>query len=282
MKEIIDAIKKDGEKFDVKKEPDTLVVFLLDRSGSMSGQAPSVIEGYNEYLQGLREGDDVVHLSLILFDDQYEVVYDAVPAGDVEDLSDSVYFARGMTALLQSVGRAITATEAKIKTYTEKPTVLMVIFTDGLNNMPSEHDVTKLISERSGEDTDWTFTYIGSHADSWKAAKSMGIPAGNAAYHTMSNPVGTYQALSAATRGLRGKKMRAASGQSVSSVDLMAGLEREELTSGGVVTRMSYDEPVQDPNVKEPGDVSLAHAIDYAQNDKAKKVWVEPKNEEEK
>ena len=85
----------------------TELVFILDRSGSMSGLEKDTIGGFNSMLEKQRKepGDAVV--STVLFDNLTEIIHDRVPIANVPDLTDREYFVRGCTALLDAVGGAI-------------------------------------------------------------------------------------------------------------------------------------------------------------------------------
>ena len=63
-------MKKTNKKI---KEMD--VVFLLDRSGSMSGIEQDTIGGYNSYLEKQRKNKMNTKITTVLFDDQYEVLH---------------------------------------------------------------------------------------------------------------------------------------------------------------------------------------------------------------
>ena len=85
----------------------TEIVFILDRSGSMSGLEKDTIGGFNSMLEKQRKepGDAVV--STVLFDNEIEVIHDRVVIADVPNLTDKEYFVRGCTALLDAVVGAI-------------------------------------------------------------------------------------------------------------------------------------------------------------------------------
>lgn len=55
----------------MKKEV-TDIVFLLDRSGSMSGLENDTIKSYNNYLERMKSQN--VRVTTVLFDDKYEFV----------------------------------------------------------------------------------------------------------------------------------------------------------------------------------------------------------------
>ena len=67
----------------------TELVFILDRSGSMSGLEKDTIGGFNSMLEKQRKepGDAVV--STVLFDNETEVIHDRVVIADVPNLTQS-------------------------------------------------------------------------------------------------------------------------------------------------------------------------------------------------
>ena len=115
----------------------TELVFILDRSGSMSGLEKDTIGGFNSMLEKQRKepGDAVV--STVLFDNEIEVIHDRVAIADVPNLTDEEYYVRGCTALLDAVGGAIHHI-GNVHKYARKEDVpektLFIITTDGLEN----------------------------------------------------------------------------------------------------------------------------------------------------
>ena len=82
----------------------TEVVFILDRSGSMSGLEADTIGGFNSMIEKQRKEEGEAYISTVLFDDQSEVLYDRVPVGKVEPMNENQYYVRGCTALLDALG----------------------------------------------------------------------------------------------------------------------------------------------------------------------------------
>ena len=52
----------------------TEVVFILDRSGSMSGLEADTIGGFNSMIEKQRKEEGEAYISTILFDDQFNVI----------------------------------------------------------------------------------------------------------------------------------------------------------------------------------------------------------------
>ena len=85
----------------------TELVFILDRSGSMSGLEADTIGGFNSMLEKQKKEAGEALVSVVLFDDRTDVLYDRVEMQKVEPMNDSQYYVRGCTALLNAVGGAI-------------------------------------------------------------------------------------------------------------------------------------------------------------------------------
>lgn len=143
------------------------VVFILDRSGSMSGLESDTIGGYNGYLKGMQNKN--ARITTVLFDDKYEMVNDCTPIQDVKQLDNKIYFTRGSTALLDAIGKTI-----KYLDNINPKKVLFIITTDGYENSSREYtknQIKQLIIEHSN----WEFIYLGADIDSYSEASSIGI-----------------------------------------------------------------------------------------------------------
>lgn len=60
------------------------LVFILDRSGSMSGLEKDTIGGFNSLIQKQSKEKGKCYVSCVLFDDVQEVIYDRVPLNEVK------------------------------------------------------------------------------------------------------------------------------------------------------------------------------------------------------
>lgn len=158
----------------------TEIVFILDRSGSMSGLEPDTIGGYNSMLakQRKEEGDALV--STVLFDNECEVLHDRVPIDRIENLSGEDYYVRGCTALLDAVGGAIhhIGNVHKYAREEDRPEhTLFIITTDGMENASSKYsysDINRMI-RRQKEKYGWEFLFLGANIDSEKMGARLGI-----------------------------------------------------------------------------------------------------------
>lgn len=188
----------------------TELVFILDRSGSMSGLEKDTIGGFNSMLEKQRKepGDAVV--STVLFDNETEVIHDRVVIADVPNLTDKEYFVRGCTALLDAVGGAIHHI-GNVHKYARKEDVpektLFIITTDGMENASRHYTYDKVrnMIERQKERYGWEFLFLGANIDAAAEAQRFGIDESMAAnYHC--DEVGTvlnYEVISEAITSVR-------------------------------------------------------------------------------
>lgn len=160
----------------------TEIVFILDRSGSMSGLESDTIGGFNSLLKKQRKEEGEAIVSTVLFDDTSEVVHDRVPMDKVEDLTDDVYFVRGCTALLDALGGAIhhIGNIHKYARDEDRPEkTLFIITTDGMENASRRYTFAKVkkMVERQKEKYGWEFLFLGANIDAIEAAGNIGIKA---------------------------------------------------------------------------------------------------------
>ena len=158
----------------------TEVVFILDRSGSMSGLEADTIGGFNSMLERQKEEKGDAYLTTVLFDNQVEYLHDRIDIQKVNPITSRDYYVRGCTALLDAVGMTIekikhihaNAIESDVPAKT-----IFIINTDGMENASREYNysgVRKMIKEQQ-EREDWEFIFLGANIDSEDMAEHMGI-----------------------------------------------------------------------------------------------------------
>ncbi len=189
----------------------TELVFILDRSGSMGGLESDTIGGFNGMIrkqkletepgkeaengkelkpgkvsekgEAASAGDTLV--SVVLFDDKQEVLFDRVPLDKVPDMTDKDYYVRGCTALLDAVGDAVhhIRNVHKYAREEDRPEkTLFVITTDGMENASRRYnyaDVQKMVQHEQ-EKYGWEFLFLGANMDAISTARSFGIRADRA------------------------------------------------------------------------------------------------------
>ena len=170
----------------------TEMVFVLDRSGSMSGLADDTIGGFNELIEKQKKIEGRAYVTTVLFDHEYEVLHDHVALEEVAPLTDKEYFARGSTALLDAVGRTIDAVGARLAATAEdeRPEhVVFVITTDGRENSSREYTAKRVrgMIEHQQQKYSWQFVFLGANMDAVSEARKLGISAKYAADFTPSH-----------------------------------------------------------------------------------------------
>lgn len=169
-----------------KVQGQTELVFILDRSGSMSGLESDTIGGFNGMLTRHREeGADVI-VSTLLFDDVVDVIHDRVKIADVPALTAKEYFTRGCTALLDAMGGAIhhIRNVHKYARPEDRPArTMFIITTDGMENASTRYtaDQVRAMVKRQEEKAGWEFIFLGANIDAVQVAGGLGIRAENAA-----------------------------------------------------------------------------------------------------
>ena len=192
----------------------TELVFLLDRSGSMSGLESDTIGGFNGMLERQKKEPGEAVVTTVLFDDQYQLLHDRIPLQAVRPMDDGQYFVRGCTALLDAIGRTVNKVANVHRGMAEayRPDrVLFVIITDGHENASREYswDKVKALVEHAKEKYGWEFLFLGANLDAVGAAARFGISADRAVqYH--SDRIGTqvnYQAVDQAVSDFRAGRL---------------------------------------------------------------------------
>lgn len=156
------------------------IVFLLDRSGSMSGLEKDTIGGFNAMIEKQKKEEGKALISTVLFDHEMKVLHDRVPVQDVKPISEKDYQVRGCTALLDAMGGAIHHI-GNVHKYARNEDVpehtIFVITTDGMENASSHYSSSKVrtMVERQKEKYGWEFLFLGANMDAIAAAKDFGI-----------------------------------------------------------------------------------------------------------
>ncbi len=170
----------------MSKKGSTELVMILDRSGSMGGLESDTIGGFNSMIEKQKKEEGEALVSVVLFDDRMDVIYDRVDIRKIEPMTDKQYYVRGTTALLDAVGRAVHHIKNMHKYIREEDVpekTIFVITTDGLENASREYsyDAVKKLIEQQKEEKNWEFMFLGANIDAVKEAGRIGISASRAA-----------------------------------------------------------------------------------------------------
>lgn len=160
----------------------THISVCLDRSGSMSSMAKDVVGGFNKFVEDQKKEEGKATLSLVQFDDIYEVVHDFI---DIKDMTGLKLHPRNSTALLDAMGQTLEETRAKVLKMDDdvRPAkVIFVFITDGEENASSKYTrkqifemIKDLKSPDRGDQINWEFVFIGANQDAIAEGGSYGI-----------------------------------------------------------------------------------------------------------
>ena len=151
------------------------VVFILDKSGSMSGSEENTITSFNEYLEKEKKNKFETRITTILFSDEWNYLYKGESVSKVKPISDKEYFVGGCTALYDALGEGINYINKK----KDKDKVLFIVITDGYENASRKYHQSQI--KEMIQSSKYEFIYIGADIDSYQAGSSIGIKRDNIA-----------------------------------------------------------------------------------------------------
>ena len=163
----------------------TEIVVVLDRSGSMRSIDKATVEGFNKFLDEQKNSEGEAFVTLVQFDDRYEMNYQNVPVKNVDNLVlNETFIPRGNTALFDAIGKTI----EELKTDRD---VVFVIITDGEENASKTYKreaIMKMIETQTNEG--WKFLFLAANQDAIQAGGSIGIKGSNSINYS-SNDIST-------------------------------------------------------------------------------------------
>lgn len=167
------------------KEKLTELVFILDKSGSMSGLENDTIGGFNSVLEKQKNVEGKCNITTALFDSGYELIHEREDIKNVKPITREEYFVGGSTALLDALVRTITSIERNQEQLPElekADDIIFVIITDGEENSSLEYSLEKIknLIERKKAESKWEFVFMGANIDAIKTAGDFGINADRA------------------------------------------------------------------------------------------------------
>lgn len=162
------------------------LVFILDKSGSMSGLESDTIGGYNSMIRKQKEVEGEVIITTVLFDDNYQMLHDRVNIKDIRPMTEKDYYVEGCTALLDAIGKTIhkIGNEQRLaKKEKRADKVMFIITTDGMENASCQYTYEKIkyMVERQKEKYGWEFIFLGANIDAISTAARFGISSDRAA-----------------------------------------------------------------------------------------------------
>jgi hypothetical protein len=181
--------KKDaGEDIPRQKEGNcvgkdvTEIICIIDRSGSMESIRSDAIGGFNRFLADQQEPKDPARLTMVLFDNQYDIIYNGIDIHSIPLLTNKTFVPRGTTALLDAIGKTLNTVSARLADIPaeDRPEkVIVAILTDGYENASREFSLPVIREMISHYTTDlkWDFIYLAATQDAFSDAQKIGISA---------------------------------------------------------------------------------------------------------
>jgi uncharacterized protein YegL len=155
----------------------TEIVCIVDRSGSMASIKTDAEGGFDSFIVEQKKVKGTASVTLVLFDDKYEVAYQDKDLKNVPLLN---LVPRGNTALLDAIGRTINEVGSRLASTAEKDRpgkVMVCIVTDGQENASKEFTKTKIkeMIDHQRSKYSWEFSYLGANQDAFAEANQIGI-----------------------------------------------------------------------------------------------------------
>lgn len=159
-------------KYTKSKEAPVEILVIADRSGSMSSIRSDAIGGFNTFLKEQQKVEGEATLTLVLFDDQYEVPVNNCPIDDVLPLTESTFVPRGMTAMNDAIGKALNDLITK-----NPEKAIICVLTDGMENASREYnnDYIKSLIEKCSNEKGWEFIYLAANQDTFSEGRMRGF-----------------------------------------------------------------------------------------------------------
>lgn len=181
------------------------LIMVLDCSGSMTSVREEIVQGFNSALNEWKSLDKTkLFVTRLDFSvnpgmDPVRVVCQRETPSEVGSFDLEAYITKGLTNMLDAVGRAIgIGTDDN-----SSDSVVVVVLSDGEENASriyTYQSIAKLIGDLTAKGN-WTFAYVGANQDLSTVADKLNIPRANTLNY-VSTADGTTGALGALTRSL--------------------------------------------------------------------------------
>ena len=155
------------------------LVFILDKSGSMSGLEEDTIGSFNSTIKSHLDSEYDVLVTTVLFSDDDYILHDRVNIKEIKLMSEKDYRVGGCTALIDAMGNTIKHIK-NIHKYQREEDIpdhtMFVIMTDGYENAShvySSDEVKKMIEQQ--KEVGWEFVFLAANIDAVETAKSFSI-----------------------------------------------------------------------------------------------------------
>jgi uncharacterized protein YegL len=180
----------------------TLLVLVVDRSGSMESICEDMEGGIKTLIEEQAKEDGTCVVTLAQFDDHYELLAEGVPASE---LLPYRLVPRGTTALLDAIGRTISHVHASVESLdqVERPGhIIVAVITDGMENASREWSHLQVMdSVKARIDEGWHFTFLGANQDAIQEGARIGVAVASSMTYG-ATPSGTREAVHAASASM--------------------------------------------------------------------------------
>lgn len=170
------AAKASAKKIKKEKLDPVRIIFVLDRSSSMSSMREEAISGFNTFLAGQQELPGKATFSLVFFDTDVVLVYDNADIKKIPTLDAFTYKPNGMTALYDAIGYTVDRYKGR-----KAEKTIMAVLTDGEENSSRRYNsfsVQQLLKDVQGEG-EWEVLFLGANLDTTRFANNAGIKLNN-------------------------------------------------------------------------------------------------------
>lgn len=184
----------------------TEVICIVDRSGSMERIKNDAIGGFNAFLNAHKDSHNRTIMTVVQFDDEYEIKYNGVSPETVLEYTERTFIPRGMTALLDAIGKTIRDVDQRRNSETTIPGKTIVsILTDGEENSSKEYkleQIKRIIDSKKS--LGWEVLFVAAGLDKFKT-EQIGVSFGlssNRVLHVGASPEGiqnAYNSIKSAT-----------------------------------------------------------------------------------
>lgn len=228
----------------------TEIIAIVDRSGSMENLVQETVGGYNNFLAEQKKAPGKAIITLVQFDDQYQIDYEGVDVKKAPLLTDLnvskiekrakrskklvPYMPRGMTALFDAVGKTVVAVGERLAALPEEERpgqVIVLIITDGFENASKEYsgDRIREMVEHQTNKYSWTFVFMGGGDAKFQRAQgaALGVASANVAAYS-SNSQGYGCMFGNISAGVTRRRVASSQGQHVNSTDSLLTDEEKD------------------------------------------------------
>ena len=195
--------EKKENKVERVKNGITEIVFIIDKSGSMSGLEADTIGGFNSFIEKQKAEDGTAYVTTVMFSTRHETVHDRVDISEVEPLTEKDYRVGGGTALYDALGDAIKHIQ-DVHKYIRPEDVpektIFVITTDGEENSSRNYsaaDIKKAVKDCEKKQG-WEFLFLGANIDAFCAADRIGIHRSHASSYNTGDTGAMFRTVSSA------------------------------------------------------------------------------------